>query len=144
VDRVSGRARVVVYNTDVFTPDELPDNLEAFTDPSWAGRIGWVPTNASFQAMVTAMRVAWGEEKTRAWLEGILANDVVAYDGNAALVEAVANGEIDLGFVNHYYLYRFLSEQGEGFKAPQSLLIGWGARLARDGGRRRTVGEWAE
>jgi iron(III) transport system substrate-binding protein len=29
----------------------------------------------------------------------------------------VANGEVDVAFVNHYYLYRFLEEQGEGFKA---------------------------
>ena len=119
---VAGRARVVVYNTDVFTPDALPDNIEAFTDPAWAGRMGWVPTNASFQAMVAAMRVSWGEEKTRAWLEGILANDVVVYEGNSAVVEAVGNGEIDLGFVNHYYLYRFLSEQGESFKARNHFL----------------------
>jgi len=29
----------------------------------------------------------------------------------------VANGEVDVAFVNHYYLYRFLDEKGEGFKA---------------------------
>jgi iron(III) transport system substrate-binding protein len=119
---VSGRARVVVYNTDTLAPESLPDNLEAFTDPEWAGRIGWAPTNASFQAMVTGMRVAWGEEKTREWLEGMVANGVTTYEGNSQIVEAVANGEIDLGFVNHYYLYRFLSEQGEEFKARNHFL----------------------
>jgi iron(III) transport system substrate-binding protein len=139
---VSGRARVVVYNTDALSPETLPDNIEAFTDPEWAGRIGWVPTNASFQAMVTAMRASWGEERTRAWLEGILANDVVVYEGNAAVVEAVANGEIDAGFVNHYYLYRFLAEHGEAFKArnyflpsggPESLVMVAGAGRVASG-----------
>jgi iron(III) transport system substrate-binding protein len=123
---VAGRARVVVYNPGVLTPDDLPDTMEAFTDPVWAGRMGWAPTNASFQAMVTAMRVTWGEEKTRDWLEGMLANEMVVYEGNAPIVEAVANGEIDLGFVNHYYLYRFLSEQGESFQARNHFMADGG------------------
>ena len=29
----------------------------------------------------------------------------------------MANGEIDVAFLNHYYLFRFLEEQGESFKA---------------------------
>ena len=32
-------------------------------------------------------------------------------------VAAVASGEIDVGFVNHYYLFRFLAEEGESFPA---------------------------
>jgi len=62
---VSGRARTVVYNTDRLSPEELPETLDGFTDPAWKGRIGWAPTNGSFQAMVTGMRLIWGEERTR-------------------------------------------------------------------------------
>jgi iron(III) transport system substrate-binding protein len=107
----------VVYNTDKLTPADLPADIAGFTDPQWAGRIGWAPSNGSFQAMVTAMRVLWGEEQTRSWLEGIQANEPVVFEGNAPIVEAVAAGEIDVGFVNHYYLFRFLAEQGEAFPA---------------------------
>jgi iron(III) transport system substrate-binding protein len=32
-------------------------------------------------------------------------------------VKAVAAGEIDAGFVNHYYLHQLIAEQGEGVKA---------------------------
>jgi iron(III) transport system substrate-binding protein len=119
---VAGRARVVVYNTELLTPEDLPEDLAGFTDPAWAGRFGLAPTNASFQVMVTAMRVLWGEEETKAWLEGILANEPVIYEGNGAIVEAVANGEIEAGLVNHYYLYGFLAEQGEGFAARNYYL----------------------
>ena len=35
----SGRARVVVYNTDAVDPADLPASLEGFTDPKWKGRI---------------------------------------------------------------------------------------------------------
>jgi iron(III) transport system substrate-binding protein len=119
---VSGRARVIVYNTDRLTPADLPEDIWDFTDPQWSGRIGWAPTNASFQAMVTAMRVLWGEDRTREWLEGIKANNPVVFEGNAPIVQAVAAGEVDVGFVNHYYLYRFLKEEGEGFRARNHFL----------------------
>ena len=114
---ISGRARTVVYNTETLTEDDLPDDIFAFTDPKWKGRIGWAPTNASFQTMVTGMRVLWGEEKTRQWLEGILANDPKVYPKNTPQVAAAESGEIDVGFVNHYYLFRFLAEQGEDFSS---------------------------
>jgi iron(III) transport system substrate-binding protein len=123
---ISGRARVVVYNTETLTPETLPETLWDFTDPQWKGRIGWAPTNTSFQTMVTAMRIAWGEEKTREWLEGILANDAVVYDGNTPIVAAVGAGEIDVGFVNHYYLYRFLQEEGDEFAARNHFLADGG------------------
>ena len=123
---VSGRARVVVYNTDAFTPEDLPADIWDFTDPKWQGKIGWAPTNGSFQVMVTGMRQVWGEEKTRQWLEGILANQPITYENNTAVVSAVGAGEVEIGFVNHYYLYRFLREEGEGFKARNYFLPGQG------------------
>ena len=119
---VAGRARVVVYNTEMLTPEDLPQDIAEFTDPAWAGRIGLAPTNASFQVMVTAMRVIWGEEETKAWLEGIVANEPVLYEGNGPVVEGVASGEVEVGFVNHYYLYQFLAERGETFSARNYFL----------------------
>lgn len=123
---ISGRARVIVYNTDTLSPADLPTNIADFTDPKWAGRLGWAPTNGSFQAMVTAMRVVWGEDETRQWLQGIQANEATQFEGNTPIVEAVAAGEVEVGFVNHYYLYRFLQEQGDGFKARNQFLTGGG------------------
>lgn len=109
---ISGRARVVVYNTNKLTEADLPRSITGFVDPQWRGRVGWAPTNGSFQAFVTAMRVQLGEEATRRWLEGMIANDVKTYEKNAAIVQAVAAGEIDVGFVNHYYLYQLQSQSG--------------------------------
>ncbi len=125
---ISGRARVVVYNTSVFSDPaaELPQDIFDFVDPAWNGRIGWAPTNGSFQAMVTAMRATWGEEQTREWLSGIQANNPVVYSSNTPIVSGVAAGEVDVGFVNHYYLYRFLAEEGESFPARNYFLPGGG------------------
>jgi iron(III) transport system substrate-binding protein len=108
----SGRARVIVYNTDELTEDEVPDSVFDLTDPKWKGKIGIAPTNASFQAFVTAMRLDAGEERTRQWLEELKANDPKFYEKNTPVVEATASGEIELGLVNHYYLYLVKEELG--------------------------------
>jgi iron(III) transport system substrate-binding protein len=100
----SGRVRVIAYNTDEVPEGEVPDSVYELTDPKWKGKVGIAPTNASFQAFVTAMRLADGDEKAREWLEGMKANDVKVYERNTPIVEAVAAGEIQLGLVNHYYL----------------------------------------
>lgn len=121
---VSGRARVIVYNTNEISDPatQLPDDLMGLTDPAWNGRIGWAPANGSFQAMVTGMRTIWGEAQTREWLTGIQANNPIVYSGNTPIVEAVGNGEVTVGLVNHYYLYRFLSDQGDTFAARNYFL----------------------
>ena len=123
---VTGRARVVVYGTDNLTEADLPDDLWGFTEPEWKGRVGWAPTNGSFQAMVTALRVGWGEDRAEEWLRAMIDNDVQIYPKNTPQVAASAAGEIDVGLVNHYYLYRFLAEEGEDFPARNAHLRGGG------------------
>lgn len=108
----SGRARVVVYNTETLKPADLPPSVLDFVDPKWKGLIGWAPTNGSFQAFVSAMRVKLGNDETRAWLKGIMANEPNVYPKNTPTVQAAVDGEIGVGFVNHYYLFRIRAEQG--------------------------------
>ena len=123
---ITGRARVAVYGTERLTEADLPDDLWGFTEPEWRGRVGWAPTNSSFQAMVTALRVGWGEARTEEWLRAMIDNDVRTYPKNTPQVAAAAAGEIDVGLVNHYYLYRFLAEEGEDFPARNVHLRGGG------------------
>ncbi len=106
----TGRVRVLGYNTDALDADEVPDSVHDLTDPEWEGRIGWAPTNGSFQAFVTAMRIEEGEDAARDWLEGIMANDPAEFENNTSIVEGLGRGEVEVGLVNHYYLYRFLAE----------------------------------
>lgn len=121
---LSGRARVVIYNTTLLQPDDLPDSIWGFTDPRWKGKIGWAPTNGSFQAFVTALRVLEGDARAREWLSGIQANQPKVYEGNTAIVDAAGKGEIEVGFVNHYYLFRFLKERGDSFPARNHTFPG--------------------
>jgi iron(III) transport system substrate-binding protein len=104
----SGRARVVVYNTESEVP--LPQTIDDMTDPIWANQLGIAPTNASFLAFVSAMILERGEDGTRDWLEAPAANHPVDFESNAPIVEATDNGELEGGLVNHYYLLRLRAE----------------------------------
>ena len=119
----SGRARTVIYNTESIHPEtDLPASILDFTSEEWKGRVGWAPRNGSFQSFVTALRLQIGEEGARKWLEGMKDNDAQEYPNNVSIVQAAANGEVDVGFVNHYYLERFLEELGEGFEARNHFI----------------------
>ncbi|NER34607.1 MAG: iron ABC transporter substrate-binding protein [Oscillatoria sp. SIO1A7] len=109
---ISGRARVVDYNTKLVTnPSELPSSIWELTDPKWRGKVGWAPTNGSFQSFITAMRLTAGDAKTLEWLKAMKANGTKVYPKNTPIVEALGRGEIELGLVNNYYLYRFTKDK---------------------------------
>ncbi len=135
---ISGRARVIVYSAELVSEDELPTSVKDLTDPKWKGRIGWPPTNASFRTMVTAMRMMWGEDETRQWLLDMQANEPGIFPKNTPIVTAAGAGEVAVGLVNHYYLHRFIQEEGDDFAArnlflknggPDSLVMVAGASI---------------
>lgn len=103
---LTGRARVIAYDSERLSEDQVPGDVFALTDPEWSGRVAIVPTNASFQAFVTAMRVLEGEDRTREWLEGMIANDAQIFARNGEVLEAVNSGAVELGLINHYYWAR--------------------------------------
>jgi iron(III) transport system substrate-binding protein len=106
----SGRSRVLVYNTNELQQGELPASVWGLTSPRWKGKIGIAPTNASFQAFLGATIHLYGEARVRAWLRGLEENDVRLYPNNTTVVQAVGRGDVEVGLVNHYYLYNLLAE----------------------------------
>ncbi|MEX0820574.1 MAG: iron ABC transporter substrate-binding protein [Rhodothermales bacterium] len=106
----SGRARTLAYSTQRVDATMLPESIFDLADEAYSGRVGWAPTNGSFQAHVTAIRALVGNDETRSWLQAMRENGTKSYRNNTAIVQAIADGEIDFGLPNHYYLYRFKSE----------------------------------
>jgi iron(III) transport system substrate-binding protein len=106
---VSGRVRVFNYNPEKVS--ELPRSVLDLANPEWKGRVGIAPTNASFQAFVTALRLIEGENVARDWLAAMKENGVI-YEKNSAILEAVESGQVDAGLINHYYWFARGNEVG--------------------------------
>jgi iron(III) transport system substrate-binding protein len=107
---LTARVRVLVYNTELVDPAELPESVFDLVDPVYRDDLGVAPSNGSFQDFVTAMRLDDGDDATLAWLEGLAANDARTYPNNVSIVEAVGRGEVRFGLVNHYYNERARAE----------------------------------
>jgi iron(III) transport system substrate-binding protein len=122
---VTGRARVFAYRPGSI--DVLPQSVADLTKPVYQGKLGIAPSNASFQAFVTALINQKGEKFAENWLKAMKANDAKIYLKNSAIVEAIDKGEIDLGLVNHYYVWEVSEALGReidvkiGFFAPGDI-----------------------
>lgn len=106
------RSTVAMYNTGSMTEADMPASILDFAKPEWKGRVGFSPTGADFQAIVSAVLELEGEEATREWLAGLKANGVVLQN-NLVVMQAVDSGEIDAGIAYHYYWYRDREENGQ-------------------------------
>jgi iron(III) transport system substrate-binding protein len=117
----SGRVRVIAYDKRELQPSQLPDSVLGLTDERWSGKVGWAPTNGSFQAFVTAMRKVHGDEATADWLTAMKDNGTQAYENNLLVRDAIAAGEIQVGLINHYYVMEALREEEHPEDYPVAL-----------------------
>ena len=118
---LSGRFWIVVYNRTMVQPDQVTSLLD-LADPKWKDKIA-IPNSGSeyLQAGVSVIRATYGDEKTRQFLQGLKTNaDSQVYQKSSQIVDAVAKGQVALGIVNHYYVYRYLATQPE---APIAVLM---------------------
>ena len=107
---VSGRVRAVLYNTDAFDGDDLPDDIFAYAeDDRFTGRISTRPNSGSFRAFIIAMMELHGESATREWVRTMVEDQEISeYQGGTAQAEAVAGGHQDIALGNQYYAGRIL------------------------------------
>lgn len=100
------RARVIMYNTDLVKPEELPQKMVDLADPKWKDVLGSAnSTNGAMMAQLVMMRNQLGEAATEAFMQGLLENNTQFFGGHTDVRKAVGAGELKLGLVNHYYYH---------------------------------------
>lgn len=110
---ITGRARVVVYDSAQLSESEVPSTIYGVVDPQWNGQVAVSPGNAGFMSFVTALRVLDGESRADDWVADLAANAPQLTESNGNSLELVNAGSARLGLINHYYWYRMAAEVGE-------------------------------
>ena len=104
---VSARVSVLVYNTSLLKPSELPTSAMQLADPKWSGKIGLAGGETDFQPIVTSIAKSHGKAAALHWLLGLKSNaSSHLYSSNETLTDDVNRGQVALGLINQYYWYR--------------------------------------
>jgi len=118
---LSGRFWIIAYNTTMIQPDQIKSLLD-LADSKWKDKIA-IPNAGSeyLQAGVSVVRASLGDDRTKKFLQGLRDNaGTQVYQKSSQIVDAVAKGQVVLGIVNHYYVYRYLATQPT---APLAVLM---------------------
>lgn len=122
---VTGRARVIAYDSEVLSESQVPDSVLDLTAPEWEGKVAFAPGNASFQAFVTALRVLEGEDAADEWVARMAANRPILVESNGDALDLVNSGGAELALINHYYWYEREKELGsDAMRAALKFLPG--------------------
>lgn len=126
---ISARVSVMVYNTKLLSPTDLPRSVMDLADPKWSGRIAFSGSETDFQPIVTSIARAYGEHAALTWLNALKANaGGHDYPNNETVTSAVNNGQVALGIIDQYYWYRERAQVGSaamhsaiGYFAPDDV-----------------------
>ena len=111
---VSARVSVLVYNTRLLSPSQLPTSVMDLASRKWRGKLGIAPAETDFQPIVTSIERAHGRAAAVRWLRAVKSNaGDHTYPDNETITSMVNQGQIALGIINHYYWYRLVDEIGK-------------------------------
>jgi iron(III) transport system substrate-binding protein len=110
---VSARVSVLVYNTHLLKPSDLPGSVMQLADPKWKGKLALAPAETDFQPVVTSVARTFGDAKALSWLTALKANaGSHSYPNNETVANEVNLGQAALGVVDQYYWYRERAQVG--------------------------------
>lgn len=108
---LSARTRVLMFNKDLITEDEMPGTVWELTDPRWKDQFAITRGgNSGMIGHVSALINEWGEEKTSTWIAHIKSNAGAIMQGHGDIRRSVGAGEFKFGLVNNYYFHQQLRE----------------------------------
>ena len=111
----SRRARIVAYDSAKVRPEEV-DTYEELASPRFRGKLCVRSSDSVYNlSLVGALIEVWGEEKTREWVDGIVANMARQPEGgDRDQIRAVGAGICEVAITNSYYYIRLASGEDAG------------------------------
>ncbi len=95
------RSRVLIYNTSLLKPSEVPQSIFKLTQQRWKGKVAMgYPLFGTTATHVAAWFAYLGEEKAKKYLTDLKNNNVVIVNGNSVSRDLVVSGEVPLGFTD--------------------------------------------
>jgi iron(III) transport system substrate-binding protein len=97
----AGRARILIVNTQLVTEADRPKGIKDLLDPKWKGKIGIAkPLFGTTATHAACLFAAWGDEKAKAFFQGLKANEVQVLSGNKQVATAAGSGQIAFGLTD--------------------------------------------
>lgn len=95
----AARARVIIYNTELV--EDPPVSVRDLLDPKWKGQAAIAkPLFGTTATHAAAWFALWGDGDTKAFFEGIKANEIAVLAGNSTVRDLVARGEFAWGLTD--------------------------------------------
>jgi iron(III) transport system substrate-binding protein len=112
------RARTIMRSTERVGEDEVR-TYEGLGDPRWRGRLCLRSGTSEYNVSFVADRLAKdGRTSTERMLRSWMANDPEILGSDVDVLNAIAEGDCDVGLTNSYYLGRELEEDPDFPVAP--------------------------
>jgi iron(III) transport system substrate-binding protein len=97
----SARIRVITYNTTLVKSEDAPQSVFDLTDSRWKGQVAMAdPRFGSTSFHVAALYALAGDEKMDDFFRRLKENRVRIVDGNSAVRDLVARGEVKVGLTD--------------------------------------------
>ena len=97
----SARARVLIYNKNLLTADEVPRSIFDLTQEQYRGKVAIAnPLFGTTTFHIAALFTAVGDEQAKQFLADLKSNDVVIATSNGDVKKRVTQGEIACGLTD--------------------------------------------
>lgn len=104
---ISGRARVIIYNTDLVKGGDIPNSILDLTDAKWKGKIAIAGTRErTTLSWLSALVQVMSEAKAKTYIDKLLENGLKVLPDNSDVWRGVGSGEFTVGLTNspNYHL----------------------------------------
>jgi iron(III) transport system substrate-binding protein len=97
----AARARILLVNMKLVPEGERPKGIEDLLAPRWKGKIGIAkPLFGTTATHAACLFAAWGDDKAKAFFQGLKANEVQVLSGNKQVAMAVGSGQLAFGLTD--------------------------------------------